>query len=103
MAVRCYDCGSEGHYGSECPNREALDTRPSWCGICDQRTRHRTVNLELGTVEKCPDCHPSPNKPLTQHRRCPHCKVVTYQWDNAECGKHLVPGRKRPGIKALSS
>lgn len=64
MPATCFDCGQSGHVAAECPNSEVLDTRPTWCGICDRRTRLVTVNIGTGAVKRCPDCHPSPRKPL---------------------------------------
>lgn len=34
------------------------DTRPLWCGVCDERSRLRE-KPESGVPFRCPDCHPS--------------------------------------------
>lgn len=94
----CFSCGDSGHIAAECPNSEALDTRPTWCGICDRRTRLVTVDRDNGTVKRCPDCHPSPRKPLTQHRRCTACRMTVHEWDTSPCGQHsspVAPDRRR--------
>lgn len=92
MTPTCFRCGEPGHVVKDCPNEEVLDTRPPWCGICDARTRLVTTDLEAGTVKHCPDCHPAPSRPLTQHKRCPACKDIVHSWDTAPCGMHSVPG-----------
>ena len=94
--MACFECGQDGHWAESCPNTEVLDTRPTWCGICDRRTRLVTIDLERGTVEKCRNCHPAPNKPLAQHRRCPSCHVTVYAWDTGECGSHDAPSTRSP-------
>jgi len=92
MAVKCFGCGAEGYIQSDCPYcADVTDKRPAHCGICDPRTRLLTIDLERGTVRKCPDCHPSPRKPLTQHKRCQQCKITVYAWDTAPCGSHQGP------------
>ena len=92
MPVVCFKCQETGHIADYCPYEEELtDNKPAWCGICDRRTRLVTVDRENGTCKRCPDCHPSPRKPLAQHRRCPQCKMTIYQWDNETCGSHLSP------------
>lgn len=91
MPPTCFTCGTPGHIAAECPQSEVLDTRPTWCGICDPRTRLLTVSLEKGTVMKCPECHPSPRKPPAQHKRCPACKMTVYAWDTSPCGMHESP------------
>lgn len=68
MAPTCFECGTSGHIAADCPNAEASDNRPPWCGICDRRTRLVTVDRELGTVRRCPSCHPLRLKPLAQHK-----------------------------------
>lgn len=100
MAIKCFGCGAEGYVKAECPYcADVTDTRPSWCGICDIRTRLVTVDAESGTVKRCPECHPSPRKPLAQHKRCPACKMVVYAWDTGQCGSHespVAPDRRLP-------
>lgn len=91
MPATCFTCGTSGHIAADCPNNEELDNRPAWCGICDRRTRLVTVNIETGTVKKCPDCHPAPRKPLPQHKRCGACKMTVHSWDTSPCGQHSSP------------
>jgi ribosome-binding protein aMBF1 (putative translation factor) len=95
----CFSCGDTGHIAAECPNSEALDTRPAWCGICDRRTRLVTINIDTGAVKRCPECHPNRRKHVAQLHRCNACKCLVYEWDNARCGHHEMPGvtDKRPG------
>lgn len=91
MAPTCFECGTSGHIAADCPNAEASDKRPPHCGICDPRTRQVTVDLERGTVRRCPDCSPSRHKLLAQHKRCTGCKMVVYTWDSKPCGNHDSP------------
>jgi hypothetical protein len=92
MPAKCFGCGAEGYVQSECPYcADVTDKRPPHCGICDPRTRLVTVDLEKGTVRKCPTCHPTPSKPVVQHKRCPACKMVVYSWDTSPCGMHSSP------------
>ena len=92
----CYECGMPGHVKAQCPNKQYLappdlagDTRPMWCGSCDERSRH--VELADGRVKRC-QCHPESHKMLAQHRRCPACHVLVVSWDAAPCGQHSVAG-----------
>ena len=87
--MRCFDCGEDGHIAPNCPNSE-MDSggRPPWCGVCDERTRH----IDAGdVVARCQVCHPLRNRQLRQHRKCPHCRMTVYQWDNEKCGNHASP------------
>lgn len=104
MPATCFTCGVQGHISADCPNNEVLDTRPPWCGICDRRTRLVTIDLDNGTVQKCRTCHPTPNKPLAQHRRCPSCKIIVFEWDGNQCGHHESPVTKsdHPKPEALT-
>jgi hypothetical protein len=36
--------------------RRAPRGRPSWCGRCDEPTRH--LEVDAGAYRRCPDCHP---------------------------------------------
>jgi len=92
MPATCFDCGDRGHVAADCPNREITDTRPRWCGVCDPRTRLVAVNRDATEVTRCQECHPTPRKPLAQHKRCPACKMIVHEWDTAACGEHSVPG-----------
>jgi hypothetical protein len=98
MPATCYGCGEKGHIESECPYAAELaaDGKPPWCGICDRRSR--LIGAPGGQPARCTQCHPSRRKQLAQHRRCPTCHVVVYEWDNSECGHHEMPGAtdKRP-------
>lgn len=95
MAATCGVCGDTGHLAAGCPVAdEVLDTRPPWCGYCDQRTRLATVDLERGTVRKCPHCHPAAQKRPDQHRRCGGCGTVVYRWDTGDCGSHTEIGKR---------
>jgi len=93
MPAKCFGCGADGYIESECPycRAAAADTRPPWCGICDQRTRQLWLTSDGTSVQRCPRCHPASRKPLAQHRRCPECKTITYSWDSNPCGSHLAP------------
>ena len=90
--MRCFDCGEDGHIAPNCPNGEIDKTgRPLWCGFCDERTRL----VDGGDVAaRCLQCHPARHQTLRQHRRCPHCHLIVYQWDNGECGNHSSPVTK---------
>lgn len=93
MAGPCGVCGDEGHYAAACPVADdVLDTRPPWCGQCDQRTR-LAVTAGRDALRKCPNCHPAAQKPLQQYRRCGGCRTAVYQWDTAECGSHHEIGK----------
>lgn len=100
MPAKCFGCGTEGYVQSDCPYcADVTDKRPPWCGICDQRARLRWLSADGTQVQRCPDCHPQPRKPLAQHRRCPDCKMIVYIWDTGECGKHespAAPDRRLP-------
>lgn len=91
MPVRCFTCKEPGHVAADCPELDNPDTRPRWCGICDPRTRLVTIDLASGTVKRCPDCHPTPVKPLAQHKRCSGCKMTIHEWDTNPCGMHSTP------------
>lgn len=99
MPATCFTCGDKGHISADCPNNDQLDTRPTWCGMCDRRTRHIGINADLTIMARCPNCHPSPRKPMPQHRRCSACKMIVYSWDTAGCGQHespVAPDRRLP-------
>jgi len=90
--LTCRGCGDKGHFERDCPNA-GIDTsgRPPWCGFCDERTRL----VDGGDVmSRCLQCHPARHQTLKQHRRCPHCHMIVYQWDNGECGSHSSPAAK---------
>ena len=94
MAATCGVCGDTGHYAAACPVADdVLDTRPPWCGQCDQRTRLATVDPERGTVSKCQACHPTAQKRPDQHRRCGGCGTTVYRWDTSDCGSHQEIGK----------
>lgn len=92
MAWTCFTCQQEGHLARDCPNSAYLaqpdlagDSRPMWCGTCDERSRH--IPLADGRVKRC-QCHPESHKMLGQHRRCPACRELVVNWDVAPCGQH---------------
>ena len=90
--MRCFDCGQDGHIAPNCPNGEIDKSgKPPWCGFCDETTRL----VDAGDlVAHCQECHPLRNRQLKQHRKCPHCHMTVYQWDNEECGSHASPVAK---------
>jgi hypothetical protein len=88
--ITCFGCGDQGHLERDCPN-SGIDGngKPPWCGICDERTRQ--IDTGHG-MARCQQCHPLRRKPLTSDRRCPACRQLIYEWDNAQCGNHSGPG-----------
>ena len=83
--MKCYGCGDDGHIEPNCPNAVFDDGRPPWCGFCDEKTRL----IDGGAlVSRCQQCHPLRHRQLRQHRKCPHCHMTVYLWDNEECGSH---------------
>jgi len=91
MAVKCYECGDEGHVAKACPNAIYTPASGTWCGYCDERTRL----VDLGDkVKRCPDCHPLRGQLLKQHRKCPSCREIVYEWDQAPCGRHTEVGKQ---------
>ena len=101
MAFTCFTCQQPGHLAKDCPNTAYLagdmagDSRPMWCGTCDERSRH--LELADGRVRRC-QCHPESHKMLAQHRRCPSCKVLVVSWDTAPCGQHSLAATARPYV-----
>lgn len=89
MSVTCFDCGSAGHIAANCPNT-GIDGngRPSWCGICDEATRH--IQTAAG-VARCQECHPLARRLFKSDRRCPSCRQLVYEWDHSPCGSHSGP------------
>jgi len=94
----CYACGQPGHFKSQCSSPPAhtrsagapvqTDSRPPWCGQCDERTRQAALNAELTLMQRCPRCHPLAAA-APQHRVCPSCREITYAWEaDLPCGKH---------------
>ncbi|MGH3220031.1 MAG: hypothetical protein ACRDPY_15225 [Streptosporangiaceae bacterium] len=88
---KCFECGDDGHYAADCPNRAAVgaDGRPPWCGFCDEQTRH--IDTGRG-IARCRQCHPLGRKLLPSDRRCASCHQLIYEWDNNPCGSHSGPG-----------
>jgi hypothetical protein len=87
--LTCRGCGDKGHFERDCPNT-GIDAsgKPPWCGFCDERTRL----IDAGDlVARCQTCHPLRHQQLRQNRKCPHCHMTVYQWDNEECGSHSSP------------
>ena len=97
----CYSCHAEGHIEANCPNA-VFDAsgRPSWCGVCDERTRL----IDSGTgPARCQQCHPNRHKLRSPLRRCPSCHMTVYDWDHAPCGEHASPAAldRRPDRDAI--
>jgi hypothetical protein len=99
--MKCYGCGDQGHIEPHCPNAVFDDGKPSWCGFCDEKTRL----IDHGhSASRCQQCHPNRNKQLRQRRKCPHCHVTVYDWDNEPCGRHAGPTvpDKRPDRETIN-
>lgn len=75
----CFECGDEGHFAANCPNRAAINE----C-ICDPRTHL----VDLGDKVKRCECHPKSGETLRQFRRCPSCRKLIHEWDSNPCGSH---------------
>jgi hypothetical protein len=96
----CFGCRAEGHIEANCPNAAIDDGRPPWCGFCDEKTRL----IDHGdSVSRCQQCHPAARKQLRQCRKCPHCHVTVYEWDQAPCGSHAGPSApdRRPDRETI--
>lgn len=102
--MRCFDCGDDGHIAANCQNTPAAGsgTRPPWCGFCDETTRL----IDAGTlVSRCQQCHPLRHQQLRQHRKCPHCHMTVFKWDNEKCGSHESPSAigRRPDRERIEA
>jgi hypothetical protein len=107
MPLTCYECGVVGHTSFECPNKAGFAedayqaSRPRWCGLCDQRSRH--LELPDGRVKRC-QCHPESHLQLRHHRKCPHCHVTVVEWDTAiDCEHHIKAGEIKPYVGSRPS
>jgi len=106
MALRCFECGDDGHYGRDCPSKSwvasdpAADGQPRWCGYCDERSRH--VEQTDGRVRRC-QCHPESHMQLRHHRKCPNCHVTVVTWDTSiDCAHHIIAGAQ-PALESMAA
>lgn len=95
--VKCFQCQEYGHLARDCPSVKFAaelgtdDSRPLWCGHCDQRTR---LLYDDDSARRCPECHPEKDLP-PQFRIC-KCGNAVYRWDRTECGSHQPVGKQLP-------